>query len=1525
MKRFFTLALIALTIFVSCKNENLIDYIERGFGKPILEDVCFNISNLGENNKIYIPSGSEIEVEFTIKNKYEIELKGELSFDEDKKDLFNTLPYIKELTLTKMVVAFNFKEDGEPSATDNFLGASVPISLKLYDKRNSRFLTGQIVEANCNTVPNTIPKEKIVYNEVTDEYVIELPKTIGIHKDITKVEFLLSSDYGNENNVKPKVVLIDESSQGTSFPLRIKGDEEWQLKNPSGERKLKAIVYDKAGLKSSEGGKKTQRIFTSITLVPQSINISLKDIDKEGVPVPTIKELADFFQGDDWKKAGYTISYQSTDFTYNEATNRFKKNGNLTNGDHFVTVTLNNNGNTANATYTINASVNTTPGINQSELKITDETKYKDLLPPDGVAPLILSGETINFQDVGDAKEGSLIVPYTGFETNIKVHVEAISSYGKIEDASNNGNASFKDFDLTLGKDSENIETLKFFACAEDVTIKKEYRIKFTRGASSKVTINLKHENLPEANGKVTLSWIYKKMSVNSGNPLSDQTMEMQVARGTKVSLDVQVGNGAKIGDYTFTPHQTVIVPVDGGTVEFNANQDITLDITLKPQASFEWVSTGGIDSGDYEKACVSYNNGQSTVTYTDDITERKVVAVQKGQKCEFWIEGLNTETHRVLRWTVNEQEIINTNPSDPITLSSDKTRLTIKSANDNYKIKIYTVALCELTIKVCDANKGDITDSKYSFEVKKNSSGGAVVIQPKTPNYYVGIMPSTQLYINATEGSGSEYDIAGWEIKKASDSAFSGLTTGSGKDKRSFSITENTIVRLILKKKMFKMEWSINGANPNVSSPTEKTTIKAKVSGTLLSSVNNVDVEIGKTIELEVNHLEEGRNIKGWKINGNLYTSSNAPQGVSITSGNKKLTINNVRKPYTISLELEVKKYTITVAIEKPSGDSEPHHYVIKATNTEIGIMTSKNEPLSYKYEGVPHNNEFSCKFEVTTEEGQTSIYEIEKWQYYGANNQWHDYSSDHYEGENKAVLKIAPIGDLKLRVVLKKIKYIFKITRLSPASLGKLKITSGDDPSTATVLEEITDVAEHEISATGKNIYFEVLGVNNNSEKVVDCRINNLRAGDYLGNDGFWKLGRQKLTLLSGNKFEVVIAHVQRINLKVTEGSALYNNNDYELIVKQSDVDKTVKNHVMLPIANWISIKHSLLTETEYADGYPIYITEGTKLDFRMNDLPEDKEIGMWKNGSDVALGEAFNENPTVEKTRIGRKEIENYVCPVASPPTATSIIADIRNATSLATFSIKDYKGKVKTNDDKIKLEVSYSNNGQVITTRLGTDDEFKCRVVKNKKIKLKIEEETGHDYYFAEWESSGVGAWTKVVSEGDAFKKEIEIEVPNKNFTIDALCTETVVVRVHRMLPGDRNKNNLNSLWFDNPGSEPLGLAKVGKMNGANFEEKASIQCEMEGVYVSDIPIASFSSANGGDLAIQYVRSNVNSSNANVYWRYAFGGEDGKPQYNTENNNDGIDANTKGKLILKFKNPSECVVVHIWLYKVQKKKP
>ena len=76
MKRFFTLLIVALMLVISCKNENLVEYIEKGLAKPTVKDVHFSVSNLGDENKIYVPSEQEIEVEYTIKNKYENEITG---------------------------------------------------------------------------------------------------------------------------------------------------------------------------------------------------------------------------------------------------------------------------------------------------------------------------------------------------------------------------------------------------------------------------------------------------------------------------------------------------------------------------------------------------------------------------------------------------------------------------------------------------------------------------------------------------------------------------------------------------------------------------------------------------------------------------------------------------------------------------------------------------------------------------------------------------------------------------------------------------------------------------------------------------------------------------------------------------------------------------------------------------------------------------------------------------------------------------------------------------------------------------------------------------------------------------------------------------------------------------------------------------------------------------------------------------------------------------------------------------------
>ena len=191
MKKLLTSFLITFLIFASCKNQNFVEYIEKGFSKPTVQDVHFSESSLGDGNKIYVPSERDIEVEFTIKNRYEKEITGTLALDEDKKALFHTVPYIKSLTPTKMVIAFKFKKEHEPSEQNNFLGATVPLDLKIYEKNTNRFLSRQNINANCNTPPLSI--NEIEYHQDRDEYTIKLPKIEGIHKDLKEVKLLLSS------------------------------------------------------------------------------------------------------------------------------------------------------------------------------------------------------------------------------------------------------------------------------------------------------------------------------------------------------------------------------------------------------------------------------------------------------------------------------------------------------------------------------------------------------------------------------------------------------------------------------------------------------------------------------------------------------------------------------------------------------------------------------------------------------------------------------------------------------------------------------------------------------------------------------------------------------------------------------------------------------------------------------------------------------------------------------------------------------------------------------------------------------------------------------------------------------------------------------------------------------------------------------------------------------------------------------------------------------------------------------------
>ena len=219
---------LVLSIF-SCKQEkSVVDYVNKGFAKPIMEaDARFTVFSIGDENKLYVPSEKDIEVQFSIKNKYNQELAGELQMPQDKKALFNKEPQIIELAPTKMVIAFNFKADAEPQAINNFLGESVGMTVKIFEKETGRFLSSQSFIAGCNTPPPAITKDKLVYKEDTDEYIVTLPTGAGVHQDLREVRFTLYSEFGNEV-VEPKILsVIDAGEQGKQYTLKVKGPEGW--------------------------------------------------------------------------------------------------------------------------------------------------------------------------------------------------------------------------------------------------------------------------------------------------------------------------------------------------------------------------------------------------------------------------------------------------------------------------------------------------------------------------------------------------------------------------------------------------------------------------------------------------------------------------------------------------------------------------------------------------------------------------------------------------------------------------------------------------------------------------------------------------------------------------------------------------------------------------------------------------------------------------------------------------------------------------------------------------------------------------------------------------------------------------------------------------------------------------------------------------------------------------------------------------------------------------------------------------
>ena len=554
MKKILYIAFLIFTL-ASCKaKENVKDFINKGFSKPqMASDASYTVHNVGDGGTIYVPSEQAIEASVNIKNKYSVELKGEIEMEESKRHLFSQEPFIKDLNCDKMLVAFTFKVDAEPASVNSFFGESVPLTLKIFEKKTGRFLSKQTFIANCNTPPKSISRQDISYDAETDEYVILLPKNEGKHQDLKKVVFTLSSEYGSETVESRIVSIVESSEQGKVLRLKIKGSENWQLKAPSGVRALTATVYDIAGLHSLNKNGEGNKNITSITLIPESQNVSMVKA-VEGVPAPRIKELEEYFDGTDWKKAGYSISHNMTGFSYEKDRHVFKKETSTLAGEHKITVNLLQNGNiVASAVHTINVLATNVALVDKSKLTVQDITQYETGLPS-------LQFDTSTWVWTGDDVEKTTAeVPYTGKETKLKVHVEGLPKCSGEDAGGSNWGAVSKDYEITLPVDSDSEVKLSFTIVSEDGSVKKKYEITFKRAKSVTVEVQFAENQLPDrqllsgSKAKAKASWTYGEAEWNFEKGGSVHTVQLSVAKDATVNFDLSVGSLVEIvAQHTF-------------------------------------------------------------------------------------------------------------------------------------------------------------------------------------------------------------------------------------------------------------------------------------------------------------------------------------------------------------------------------------------------------------------------------------------------------------------------------------------------------------------------------------------------------------------------------------------------------------------------------------------------------------------------------------------------------------------------------------------------------------------------------------------------------------------------------------------------------------------------------------------------------------------------------------------------------------------------------------------------------------
>lgn len=929
VKRFLTIVLL-LNIFISCNNRSLKEYLEQGFATPKFDaQAYFTSYSEGDGKKIYVPSEQDVEVRFAITNTYNKELKATLTFPKSHEGFFERVPTITNLGFTNLVVSFKFKKEAEPKDNNGFLGVSVPIELRLFDAKIGRKLGTKVFNANCNTAPLPIDENAISYNLEEDEYTIHLPKNEGKHIDLREVKVEVSTKQGKTK--KEKIISIENAEdQDKNYILKVKNFLEY----PSGEREIKVTVFDKAGICSKQKNKTGKLIFANITLIPSTKQIRFEDSLKD-IPIPEIKELKEYFKNNkDWKDALYNVEYTmpvGSNFVYDEVQNKIK-NTTTTTGEHKVKL-KDSLGNSAEADYVVTIISGENAELNKEKLKITDKTIYTNKIGK----TLILDASSINFTETSGVYIGTMIVPYTSYDTELKVNVLAFDEQAHVQNLSETGlvGTNEKEFTTSLLTDSNCESNIEFKVVSQSGNVTKNYKIVFRRGESVKVTLNLKDEVIADYNGagKITLEWDYGKKEHTDIHT----TSFANVAKNAMLKFTVKANEGSKIASITSTDIGHVINGAEKTEVQFNlkAKNDFEINVQLSPEITVKWehYKDVGISDG-YISAKMIYENNGLYVTKIPT-NPSSLFVVPKSCNITFSILGLSSN-YEVTEWKVNDDSVKETR--DEYELSSDKTELNVKNVQKSLVVYVLTT---QKTFKISwSVEEGH----GVTIEVKKG--GETITEQP----YYIERGASMTFTPKVPQSSG--YEVEGWKVGESeyhSSVNQTGIKIGVNWILTLSNITEDKNIVLLLKKLKHKLSVKIDFNGSQLPSETNlKVYIDAKEN--TIADINEYEYQIehGKRVNLNAN-ITSDLKIDSWECRNQSGTLVSTVLQEGPTENVKQL---DMTESYSVTLKL--KRKTGTKAIFRIKKFKTEHgKLIIRDTNTVLSTLIANGSEFEFETDG--------------------------------------------------------------------------------------------------------------------------------------------------------------------------------------------------------------------------------------------------------------------------------------------------------------------------------------------------------------------------------------------------------------------------------------------------------------------------------------------------------------------------------------------------------------------------------------------